>query len=660
MCGIAGVVARSASAANDVLRVLAECQTHRGPDDVGQCIIEFGSSVAGFAHRRLSIIDLSPLGHQPMVDPSTGDVLVFNGEIYNYLDLRAELVREGYTFKGRSDTEVILAALTRGGVGAISRLEGMFAFGWLRRHDRKLVLARDAAGIKPLYVAWKPEGLAFASEVRPLLAAGAASRRINPRALLGLLAFGAVQDPDTFFDGIQSFPAGCWQEIDVESVLSKKPASPVRFWAPPAPDASITLEEAVERTRNLVAASVRDHLIADVEVGVFLSSGIDSTVIAGLAARCHPGIRSYTVGFRDAPDMSESDGAAQTAKVLGLSHVDVQITTSDARESAIRWLASMDQPSMDGLNTFVVAEAVRQTGLKVALSGLGGDELFGGYPTFYDVPRLQRTMRAARHIPAPIRGLIARAASIGKSVAFRQKLVEIARTEGRLLELYLQRRRTMSLQQIRALGLEPERYGLGPTLLSPDALLGIELDERFPVPGISALEMRLYAGNMLLRDSDANGMAHGLEIRVPLFDKRLLDGIMPIPGPARLPSGIPNKHLLRAAFPDLLRPELLARKKQGFTLPISRWMVTSLRSFCEASLSDLKGTGLVDPRGVDTLWKQFLEQPQSQLWSRLFTLCVIGDYIRRNNASITGSPASGTRGGAASTPTAEPRLLRIV
>ena len=627
MCGISGVVVRTPERAQGSLRAMTDAQTHRGPDDSGQHVVDFSTSAVGFGHRRLSIIDLSPLGHQPMIHPTTGDLLVFNGEIYNFRTLRAELERDGEIFKGHSDTEVMLHALVRHGPSVISRFEGMFAFAWLRRADRKLVLARDHVGIKPLYVAWTKDAFCFASEVRAILASGLVDTSLSPRGLATVLAFGAVQEPDTIFHAVRTFPAGCWQEFDIDQVLSVEPGAPRRFWSPPKVDPSIDEERALDITRRELDRSIAEHLVADVDVGVFLSSGIDSTLIAGLAARHQRGIRAYTVGFADNADMSESPAAAETARAFGLPHVDVQIRTSDALDSVGRWLSSMDQPSMDGLNTYVVSQAVRQTGLKVALSGLGGDELFAGYPSFEDVPRLKRIMDALRSVPKPARGIVARLASIGKSQAYRQKLIEIVRTDGRLLELYFQRRRTMSDTQLASLGINAAAAGLSAVMIPPEALFGLELDESAPVAGVSQLETRFYAGNMLLRDSDACGMAHGLEIRVPFFDRRVIEGAMSFPDAVRVPAGRAEKHLLRRAFPDLLRPELLALKKRGFTLPISRWMSTSLRPFCEAAIANVKSCGMLDPRGIDQVWNGFLRQPTSQAWSRAFTLCVLGSYL---------------------------------
>lgn len=630
MCGIAVVVAKEPDQARSVLKAMVCAQTHRGPDDEGTEFVSLGSSTIGLGQRRLSIIDLSPLGHQPMVHPGNGDLLIYNGELYNYREIRSDLEAEGLSFRGGSDTEVLLHALVRWGPSCLGRMRGMFALAWYRSAQRVLVLARDPLGIKPLYVSKASGSLLVASEVRAVLASGLVERAVNPRGVATYLAFGSVQEPDTIIAGVQAFPAGHWQEIPLETALEATLPRPVRYWRPPPVDESISHAEAIERVRSSLDESVRDHLISDVPLGVFLSSGIDSTIIAGLAARHGKGLSSYTVGFADNQDMSESAPASTTARMLGLRHVDVQITTEQALASVERWLNALDQPSIDGLNTYVVSGAVKQAGITVALSGLGGDELFCGYGSFVDVPRLQALMHRAQHLPRWVRILLGRAASLGKSTAYKHKLDEIARSSGSLIELYFQRRRVLSGLQLSDLGVRPGAFGLAESFMPPEALADLDIDERDPIVAVSTLETRFYAGNMLLRDSDATGMAHSLEIRVPFFDTGVLDAVMPIPGRVRMPQGMASKYLLRRAFPDLLREDLLKQSKRGFSLPISRWMSTSLRGLCEESLSDLKRSGVLEVSGINSLWRSYLTAPQTQIWSRAFALCVLGSYVTQN------------------------------
>ncbi len=638
MCGIAGVISWAAGHSEDARRALSAmvcAQTHRGPDDEGQEFLDAGDCTVGLGQRRLAIIDLSPMGHQPMRHAASGDWITYNGELYNFKSLRRQLERDGVRFRGNSDTEVMLEALVRWGPQAVERFEGMYAILWYRAARRALVLARDHVGIKPLYVARTPTALLYASEVRAILATGLVERRINRRALGGVLAYGAVQEPDTFFRGIWSFPAGSWQEVSLGALPDKDPAPPVRFWRPPVTEESISPDAAAERLRATLGDAVRDHLVSDVPVGVFLSSGLDSTLVAGLGARHMGNLRTYTVGFADNPDMSESPVAARTAAAFGLPHIDVQITADQALGQARRWFESLDQPSMDGLNTYIVSGAVKQAGITVALSGLGGDEVFCGYPTFEDVPRLMRVMRPARLVPRPVRMLVAHGAAVGRSEAFRQKLTEIAGGDGDLAGLYFQRRRALSTRQLEALGISAAGLGLTVHFQPPEAVadLSEEIDAGHPAAAVSALETRFYTGNMLLRDSDTNGMAHSLEIRVPMFDRRVLDGFMSMPERIRMPRGKADKHLLRAAFPELLRPELLSLKKRGFSIPIRRWMVGPLREMCEGAIGSLAATGLVREAGVRKVWSAFVAEPESPIWSRAFTLVVLGVYIERMRAT---------------------------
>ncbi len=376
-------------------------------------------------------------------------------------------------------------------------------------------------------------------------------------------------------------------------------------------------------------AAVHDHLISDVPVGVFLSSGLDSTAVAALAARHSAHLRSFTVGFADQPDMSELSLAAQTARELGLQHSEIRINDADAEGAAVDWLQSLDLPSVDGLNAYVISKVVRAEGIKVALSGQGGDELFGGYASFRDVPRLRRMFRRLRWLPPAGRELLAAAATLGKGQAVREKLVDMMKVPPTLSELYFHRRRAMSDGQLAELGIAAGPLGLTGSFHAPEATADLPDDRSDPVWAISQLESRFYQHNMLLRDADTNGMAHGLEIRVPMLDRRMLDLMLPLPAGVKLPKGCASKHLLRKSMLPHLRPELLNQPKCGFSLPIRRWMVGPLRELCEDALSNLKKMDVLNERGIDAIWKAFLAAPETPIWSRAFTLCVLGNYLKQ-------------------------------
>lgn len=637
MCGIAGIVGVSEPAVRAALEQMNGCMVHRGPDDRGVELVSVNDSWVGLAQRRLSIIDLSAAGHQPMVNPETGDLLIYNGELYSFQRLRKRLEADGVRFVGHSDTEVILHALRRYGPTCISEMEGMYAFAFLDRLAGKLILARDPMGIKPLYTSELPErsgrGLMFASEVRAMLAPGMLDPNIELRGLAGLLAHGAVPEPLTFFRGLRMFPAGCYQVFQIGRSGQVRPEAVRPHWTFAPPDPAVQPAEAVMSVRSALDAAVKDHLIADVPVGVFLSSGLDSTIVAALAAKHSPRIRAFTVGFADAPDMSEAPLAAETARLFGMEFRDIQITGGSALGMMEQWLRSMDQPSADGLNTYVVSKAVRDEGIIVALSGLGGDELFGGYSSFSDVPRIRRAMARMAWLPPGVRAWVMSMSGFGRPGQVREKLADMGRTGANLTGLYVHRRRMMSNRRVAALGLDWRSLGMTDTYLTQDGLasaaIDADLERADPVAAVSRLESVLYMRSTLLRDSDTNGMAHSLEIRVPMLDKRVLDLVHRIPGGVRLPDGVANKHLLRTAFADYLRPDLLKQGKRGFTLPVRRWMSGPLRPYCEEAVKVVERSGLVNPGEVRSIWNGFIANPEMQVWSSALMMVVLGSYLRQ-------------------------------
>jgi len=625
MCGIAGILANSdvAGLQRRMNRML-QSQHHRGPDDEGSVALSLGDRHLLLGHRRLAILDLSPAGHQPMVHPETGDWLVFNGEIYNFRVLRDELSAAGVQFRGHSDTEVLLHSLTQYGVATFDRLNGMYALAWYRAREQELVLARDPQGIKPLYVAALPEGVIFASETRALLASGLIEPRVDMRGLAGMLAYGAPQHPFTLIEGIQSFPRGCYQQFTAQRL-----SMPQAFWRAPRPESSRTAPATISEVAETLKAAVRDQLVADVPVGVFLSSGLDSTILAGLAAAHTDQQRSFTVGFADQPDLSEFAAAAETAARFKLQHTEISITGDEAAHATTDWLDAIDQPSIDGMNTFVISRAVREQGIKVALSGLGGDELFGGYPSFSEVPRLARFFKPLAFIPKSCRDWGAQLLMRSASESGREKFRDMLQTDGSLEALFLQRRRLLSNRFLTQLGLSAPTLGLDQSFLGPESWSGLDLSGAPPVWAISQLEMHFYQANTLLRDSDANSMAHGLELRVPILDHRLVELLARVPDQIRMPGGRPEKALLRQAFPSLLTPTLLAQSKKGFSLPIGRWMLGPLRTRCENAMAELKHSGLLRPEGVDDIWRAFLAAPESPMWSRAWALVILGSYLQK-------------------------------
>jgi len=616
---------------------MTRLQQHRGPNDEGFEYIpltaEKQGPVVGLGHRRLSILDLSPLGHQPMVHPQSGDVLIYNGEIYNFQGIRDRLERDGDRFRGHSDTEVLLHALVRYGTDCLKDLAGMYAFAFFQRSTRRILLARDPLGIKPLYIANHSKAWMIASEVRAIISSGIVPPEPDRRGVAGMLAYGALQDPFTFFKGIRSFPVGSFQWVECRSDGSVHELPAERHWDFPAVNPAMTAKEAVERVSFEVDRAVREHLVSDVPVGVFLSSGIDSTVIAGLAKRHSPHLRTFTVGFADEPDMAESDLARDTSRELNVEHYDIQMTGNQAEEMTRNWLESLDQPSVDGLNTYVISKAVRDTGVIVALSGLGGDELFGGYPAFQDVPRIHRLAKNCTWLSPRVRARLLWTMALTRPESVRNKAWEMGMAGAHIPTLYFYRRRGKTDARMRRLGFDFQEMGLTPMFQDPGAS-DMSPGDDDPIAAVSRLESRFYMGNTLLRDSDTNGMAHSLEIRVPLLDRRVLDLVYTIPGHIRLPHGRANKELLRVAFREFLRPSLLSQKKRGFSLPIRRWMLGPLRPMCEDAISHIKSTELLEPSAVDFTWNTFLRNPEHPVWASAFLFSVLGHYLRRSTQPV--------------------------
>ncbi|MCC6357322.1 MAG: asparagine synthase (glutamine-hydrolyzing) [Phycisphaerales bacterium] len=638
MCGIAGIISRNPDTARPALARMLEAQRHRGPDDGGFDLYDATAPGGapchvGIGNRRLAIQDLSAAGHQPMVHPETGDALVFNGEIYNYPTLRRELEAEGLRFKGHSDTEGLLYGLAKYGIKYADKLAGMYAFAFFHKATRSLLIARDPIGIKPLYIAWTRDAFLFGSEIRAMLASEMLPRRLDRDAAVTMLAYGAVQEPRTIFQDITVFPAGCWQRFELDRGFDRGQYNPQRFWTFPPLRTNTSEKAVVEEFRATADLAVAEHMLSDVPVGVFLSAGLDSTIVASLAARHTSNLRTFTVGFADQPEMSEAALAGETARLIGATHTDVVINGPDALAAAVKWIESLDQPSVDGLNTYVISQAVRAHGIVVALSGLGGDELFGGYSSFRLVPAIQRRARQLSWLPGGIRRALANLAAWNRPPGPRAKLADMLTGDTGLVPLYLRERRLLSNAQLASLGIAAPVVAAGNSsradYLLPGGLLDVQVGLADAPALISQLESRLYMGNTLLRDSDTNGMAHSLEIRVPVLDQRLLNFAYSVPGAIRVPAGKPPKHLMREAFADLLRRDLIEKKKTGFTLPVGRWMLGPIRELAESGIASAKSLDLFDSGGIEAIWRDFLAAGTGTHWTTPLSLVALGHYASR-------------------------------
>ena len=630
------------------MRAMANAMQHRGPDDVG--ILASEPRIPGLAlgMRRLSIIDLAG-GHQPLWNETRDVAVVFNGELYNYRDLRNRLQMAGHKFHTQSDTEILVHGWEEWGEDLLDELRGMFAFALLdlRNHFATVplvLLARDPLGIKPLYYTQTEDGFAFASEVRPLLAMGNVRRTLSTDALTSYLLFGSVSEPLTLLDGVFSLPPGHRLLLQIPERRRMPRARP--WWDPRRsaaardPRAPRNFSSAVPRVRALLEDAVRAHLIADVPVGLFLSSGMDSSAIAAFAARAQKGIQSFTLSFPDTP-YDEAPLARRVAHATGTKHTEIPLQGAHMLMRLDEAVSALDQPTMDGINTYFVSWAAREVGLKVALSGLGGDELFAGYHTFIDTPRLARLESLARFVPDAFRRV---SNPLVCGIVRRRGSADAARKAGdawlaphalphpyfftRLLfpptELW-----RLTEPRFRSSAVAADGVTLDPTWLGWLERVADQAKELEPLAGVSWLEMRSYMVSTLLRDTDSVSMARSLEVRVPLLDTPLVEFMCALPDEARVRPGT-SKALLRAALDGLLPAEIFQQAKRTFTLPWEDWMRNTLRPRIEKSFSSLAPALAphLHSAGVQTVWDNFLRGQTS--WSRPWSLYVLNEWCRRH------------------------------
>ena len=642
MCGIAGIIGRLDDSNLAALARMSDTMVHRGPDGSGTWVSTPDSRGWGalLAHRRLSILDLSSAGAQPMIDPLTGHVVVLNGEIYNFGDLRRRLGTEGQQLQSTGDTAVMLRALGLHGRGAVSWFRGMFAFACWDPKKRRLLLARDPLGIKPLYLARSTDSdagwsIAFASELRSLLASGLlGTPHLDPQAVASSVWNGFVVGPYTAVKGVDLLWPGRLLEFDGAG----KELHQQDFWRIPdrAPDP--VMDE--EGLAAILQEGLGLHLASDVPLAVFLSGGVDSSVMANLAQRAAKApIHTFTLAFEE-HELNEGPIAGRIAAAIGTQHHEMVLTEGHFVENLEVALDSLDQPTFDGLNAYYMSRAIRDAGFTVALSGTGGDELFGGYTSYRDLPILYRWSQRAAWVPRSLQTAAATLATwplrcSGGTIPPQTrwaKLPEMVRHGDDLLTLY---------QLAYALflpGFQHELLAQGFAEALTDGLpvamrqrLTAESRGRTPLSAISVMEQRLFLGERLLRDNDVASMASSLEQRVPLVDQVLFDSVDRLPDELRYrPLG--QKAMLRRIGLRGLDPALFDRPKSGFVLPFDRWIRHGLKGAMDQTLRDPQAVASVglDPATVERLWRAFLDGAPGMYWSRVWSVYVFIRWCHRN------------------------------
>ena len=596
MCGIAAVISSGGRAQPLDLG----CLRHRGPDAQGEWTSP--DRKIWFGHTRLSIVDLSPTGAQPMHDPASGNVIIFNGEIYNHAKLREELRASGADVKwiGTSDTETLLVAYRVWGKAMLPRLKGMFAFVIYDAATQGLFVARGPSGIKPLYYTRSRGVLRFSSEARALF--DDTGPVYDSRSVSAYLQWGSCPEDGFIFPRTRILPSGSSMKVNADTTVETE-----HYWPKKAYPLSRG-EDAPKRVRKLLETAVEEHLMADVPVASFLSGGIDSSVVTALAARAlGPGrLQTFSVGFSK-DEFDETQIADIVAKKYQTDHHRIELGQEEIVRLVQEAVSRIDAPSQDAINTYIVSKKVAESGIKVALSGLGGDELFGGYPSFRDAPILRRLAGMPQWMRRISRGF----GKIGERIADLPG--------GDIMAIAIWRRRLWTDAMLRKAGLpvSPLR-----TLPSP------EFGDDFAK--ISWAEMSVYMGQTLLRDSDQMSMAVSLELRVPFLDEDLIEYVLSLPALEKTRYRI-TKGLLVEACRDLLPEQVYRRKKMGFALPMDAWMRGPLKEFKNEGLDEVKRLGLLAPGAVEWIRAEF--EDGKIHWTRIWSLVILGHYLKKAGAN---------------------------
>jgi asparagine synthase (glutamine-hydrolysing) len=634
MCGIAGIIG-NVPTVRAYLAPMERALVHRGPDDTGVSLwlADERSPATGFAHRRLAIIDLSAAGHQPMNTPDGRFTIIFNGEIYNYRILRRELETEGVNFRSNSDTEVLLQLYALRGAECLKLLRGMFAFAVRDNQTGEVFVARDQLGIKPLYYHHTDNVFIFASEVRALLASGLVPRRLSRAGLASYLGNGSVVSPHTIIEGVRALPPGHYVVIKPQgdSSLEVTEISYTEGWLEnAATPEGLDRQAAVEVLRDALKESVRIHLESDVPLGPFLSGGIDSSAIVALmslVSKNRP--KTFSVIFSEAR-FSEAQHARQVAEKFDTEHHEIHLREQQLFDMLPAAIGAEDQPTMDGVNTYVVSKAVKEAGVTVALSGLGGDELFAGYPTFRRALRL----RSAARFPNFVRkGVASFGGRFWSNSVQQKKLWQLLMSDSAPATTCAISRQLFPLREANSFLGDRADFNNGFNFDSEheaEELMGSDA-----INSVSLCELRGYMTNTLLRDTDCMSMAHSLEVRVPFVDAEVVHYVLGLPGEWKINGGRP-KPLLQDALGDLLPPEVMQRPKMGFTLPFENWMQSRLREGIEASFADERQFEVIGlrPKAVREVWRRFLRAPQQVGWSRPWALYVLGRWCEQNQVTL--------------------------
>jgi asparagine synthase (glutamine-hydrolysing) len=651
ICGIAGL--NDKEIAEKAISQMNASLAHRGPDDEGSFI----DNTIALGHRRLSIIDLSKNGHQPMFSCDGRFTIVYNGELYNFKNLRLELQRSkvgdtaaAYSFRTQSDTEVILAAYQRWGADCLKYFNGMFALAIWDKQKEELFIARDRLGIKPLYYWQTPKSIngdngviIFASETRALLKSNLVPKKLGKSAVYEYVKFQTVHAPATILENVKMLLPGHYLLIHKSEF--NNPVIQRKYWSLSErnssgqditkPSPAKPYEEICKDVKELFFASVERRLVADVPFGAFLSGGIDSSlVVAVMSKLMKEKVRTFSVSF-DELEYNEAPYAAQIARQYNTQHYDIKLSPRECLFKLPEALASMDHPSGDGINTYIVSEATKKAGITMALSGLGGDELFAGYPLFKRLYKLEKIKWVSGF---PFVSLPFKVMNMLRQSPANAKLLEMAGLPNWGIEnIYPLTREIFTKKEMEKLFDAPQtsrndfgtgsKGALNSAAQSPFRGLGFNPNHEI-LSKISIAELSYYLPDILLRDTDQMAMAHALEVRVPFLDYTLVEYVLGLPDDVKYPST--PKKLLTDAMKGLLPESITNRKKMGFTFPWDNWMRNDLKPFCEEKINSLSHREYFNKDNLQYLWKGFLKEKPECPWYKIWHLVVLENWINVN------------------------------
>ncbi len=622
MCGINGIYSvTKLSNPKELLEKMNSVTHHRGPDFSAVYVDE----QVAFGHNRLAIIDLNPSSNQPFISNDGNVVLAFNGEIYNYQEVRKLI--DNYDFKTNSDTEVIVAAYQKWGIGCVHQFNGMFAFAIWDKALQKFFLVRDRLGIKPIYYFDNNQQFAFSSELRGLLSLPFIDKKINPSALADYVQYGTFHAPRTIIQDIKMLLPGHYMTISDEG------STITEYWdinqKYSRKSQRQNYDEVKEEVRELFFKSVERRLIADVPFGAFLSGGIDSSAVVAAMSKVSPNtIKTFSITFEEEA-FSEAKYARIIAEKYNTDHTEIKLTQEDFLKTLPKAIASMDHPSFDGVNSYVVSEVTKKAGVTMALSGLGGDELFAGYDIFKRAYSLL-DKKWMFSFPPVFRNTAGSILKTLKPSVSSDKIAKILKVKYLELPYYYPiNREIFSDDEVKRIVNNCEGYTNAVKEIV-DFGVGIDgLGSKAPfLSKVMYAEINTYMQNVLLRDTDQMSMAHALEVRVPFLDYELVEYVYGVKDEFKYPHS--PKKLLVDALGDLLPDEIVNRPKMGFTFPWETWLKGNLKGYCIEGLDALKQTQLMNNQFIDKQWNAFLAGNSKTKWSHIWHLVVLGQWIKTN------------------------------